>query len=199
MELVYARSSKQPGGLLKHRDKRLLMPSSFEHDRRRRPRRDLLAAGPRDTLASKRSSPCRRVIIASRTRPPSSRRCGVVWRSACYTATPKGSKAEARIALLAPPSRSRRRVLRVVRCLSEAGRRHGAQGRMDTDGARAALWVWQEPRIHADRAARLAVTVVRRGVVARQCRREPRAARPVALPRVSCRGTHGPTHGKIII
>ena len=32
---------------------------------------------------------------------------------------------------------SRRRVLRVVRRLSEAGRRHGAQGRMDTDGARA--------------------------------------------------------------
>ena len=25
MELVYARSSKQPGGLLKHRDKRLLL------------------------------------------------------------------------------------------------------------------------------------------------------------------------------
>ena len=78
MELVYARSSKQPGGLLKHRDKRLLIAIIVSSNRQAPASARSSGRARRDTLL--RSGRARaREQDASRTRPPSSRRCGVVW------------------------------------------------------------------------------------------------------------------------
>ena len=101
MELVYARSSKQ--GILKHRDKRLLLAIIVS---------GIAGAGlgeifwPR--VDAKPSFEAVEPVQESSRRLPNEAAFEQTLRSclgsACYTATPKGSRADARVALLAPPS-----------------------------------------------------------------------------------------------
>ena len=108
MELLYARgrasSTKQPG-LLKHRDKRLLLAIIVS---------GIAGAGlgeifwPR--VDAKPSFEAVEPVQESSRRLPNEAAFEQTLRSclgaACYTATPKGSRADSRIALLAPPSQA---------------------------------------------------------------------------------------------
>ena len=102
MELVYARSSKQ--GLLKHRDKRLLLAIIVSG----------IAGAGLGEIFWPRVKPSFEEAVEpvqeSNHKLPNEAAFEQTLRSclgdACYTATPKGSKAEARIALLAPPSQA---------------------------------------------------------------------------------------------
>jgi hypothetical protein len=101
MELVYARSAKQPG-LLKHRDKRLLIAVVVS----------IVTGAGLGEIFWPRVKPSFEEAVEpvqeSNHKLPNEAAFEQTLRSclgsACYTATPKGSKAEARIALLAPPS-----------------------------------------------------------------------------------------------
>lgn len=111
MELVYARSSSQQGGLLKHRDKRLLIAVLAS---------GLAGAGlgevfwPRTSVKNR----CVEAAFAAAEPPPDQERqtprlgneaafeqtLRSCLGTACYTATPKDARSDARVALLAPPS-----------------------------------------------------------------------------------------------
>ena len=109
MELLYARgrasSTKQPG-ILKHRDKRLLIAVVVSI---------VTGAGlgeifwPRGDATPSVEAVVEPVQEGSR-RLPNEAAFEQTLRSclgaACYTATPKGSRADSRIALLAPPSQA---------------------------------------------------------------------------------------------
>ena len=108
MELLYARgrasSTKQPG-LLKHRDKRLLIAVVVS----------MIAGAGLGEIFWPRGDATPSVeavepVRESNHKLPNEAAFEQTLRSclgdACYTATPKGSKAEARIALLAPPSQA---------------------------------------------------------------------------------------------
>ena len=109
MELLYARgrasSTKQPG-LLKHRDKRLLIAVVVSI---------VTGAGLGEIFWPRADA--KTVIeavepVQQSQRLPNEAAFEQTLRSclgsACYTATPKGSRADSRIALLAPPSEAHR-------------------------------------------------------------------------------------------
>jgi hypothetical protein len=173
MELVYARSAKQ--GILKHRDKRLLIAVVASM---------ITGAGLGEIFWPRVDATPR--VEAVEPVPESSRRLPneaafeQTLRSclgaACYTATPKGSKAEARIALLAPPSEAADAFFAWYVALAKRG---GAT-------ARKVEWIQTAHAPPYGYGKNHGYT------------RIVRAARPVALPRVSCRCTHGPAHDSII-
>ena len=108
MELLYARgrasSTKQPG-LLKHRDKRLLIAVIAS---------TIAGAGLGEIFWPRVSTHIEAEAVEpvqeSGRRLPNEAAFEQTLRSclgaACYTATPKGSRADSRIALLAPPSQA---------------------------------------------------------------------------------------------